>query len=277
MQKKQSINEVAGVNNLRLYLDYLMKNKKTFRLEYSNYWSKIEYNGRIFKFIENPMSFKTFVASKLIARDIENSNIVIDFCDRDFIKYFSHELKADEKNVIYNVDIKSAYATVLLNEHLISDKTYKYICNLPKQERLAAVGMIAGKKNIIEYFDGKAILTTSNENKLSNYFFYCVYRTHEIISDLQKILPGMFLFSWVDGLYFTSNNIPELNNIREYFENIKMNFTFERLVNYKCKEMAKYFYIEFDKGDEKKIFYLPKKPEFLASQFLNYYLSKNKI
>jgi len=53
-------------------------------------------------------------------------------------------------DVIFNIDIKSAYATILKNDGLITQKTFDFINRLPKQERLTAVGMLAGKKNIFE-------------------------------------------------------------------------------------------------------------------------------
>ena len=182
----------------------------------------------------------------------------------------------------YLVDIKSAYATILFNDGFISERTYKFICSLPKKARLAAVGMLASRKDVF-YFQGEQ-LTGHDKiiNPLENYFWYCVKRTGEIMDEIK--LNTTPLFYWVDGMYFLHQSdgekCKEILNKNNYLFSEKKIFSFicevqnndERILNdipfYQSSEVTEYTELT-KKNSEFKKFQIPLKNK-LKEKLINY-------
>ena len=263
--------------NVSTQIKLLKKIKSPFILSVSNYTVKIEAPNPAYNcyFMKNEQSNKVFAAGKMIEKDLKRFDIPE--IDMQKNEYFSLGLTdsfyADK---MYNIDIKSAYATILFNDGFITKKTFKYICSLQKMERLAALGMIAGRKNVFSHSkSGKIISNEEVINPLSPFFFYCVQKTNNIILDVKnKIMLSSFIFSWVDGIYY---NDPSASLIaQEYiFEEYKLKTTLKELTEFEVKKEDEFFDIVFMDGADKKTFAIPVPETHLKKKIIAHLLNKD--
>jgi hypothetical protein len=179
------------------------------------------------------MSKKAFIAYRMILKDLKeytaNEMPTINKFD---LQYFeTYMLQSSYSETAYLVDIKSAYATILFNDGFISEKTYRFISNLPKKARLAAVGMLASRKDVF-YFQGEQ-LTGHDKiiNPLENYFWYCVKRTGEIMDKIKK--DTFPLFYWVDGMYFLHKSDAE--KCKEILKENNYLFSEKKIFSFICE------------------------------------------
>ena len=66
--------------------------------------------------------------------------------------------------------------------------------------------MLASKKSVYSFNDqGEIINFEILENKaLRNVFFHCVNITFLIMQDIKHLIGESYIYSWVDGVYFTN-------------------------------------------------------------------------
>lgn len=193
------------------------------------------------------------------------------------LKYFEHDFTKDftSDNVI-NIDLRSAYPTILLNDGFISDSTFAYLSKIPKTDRLAAIGMLASKKYIFDYGqDGKLLNWEEKVSNLENFFFHCVLRTSIVMNDLKKICGPDYLFTWVDGIYFKVNDeiLPVLN---DYLETHLFKWSIDILEKFEVKFAGHKIRLSFYKEGKLKLFNIPSKSGMLANDIVNY-LTNEKI
>ena len=248
-----------------------------FKITLSNYTTRIVSNAYDLHFMKTEQSNQTFAAFAKIKKDCLKMPLPV--IQKDKLKYFTHKL--ENKNIyadiIYNFDLKSAYANILFKDGYITEQTFLYINKLPKLKRLAAVGMLAGKKNIYEIGPAGEILSEEKiVSPTSLYFFYCVQRMAEIIKGAADILGNGFLFSWVDGIYF--NDCPETVKedskiiIEEYFKKINMPVTFEILTEFEIKENKHHYKTTYCKEGKLKVINIAKEDSILINKITSYLL-----
>jgi hypothetical protein len=200
--KKEKVKSLTSRAQIKLRIDFLQQENIFHKLILSNYTTTIETPSQIIKYNDRMMSNKAFLAYAMIRRDINNftANGMPDI-DRAELDYFDTYIEKPLNQMqVFCVDIKSAYATVLFNDGFICADTFRYINILPKKARLAAVGMLASRKDVF-YFQG-AELNGHDKiiNPMQNYFWYCVKRTAEIMKEIAAETKPLFF--WVDGIYF---------------------------------------------------------------------------
>jgi hypothetical protein len=196
----------------------------------SNYTTVIETPSKTLKFNDRMLSNRAFAGYQKIKKDLaEYTANEMPVIDKYSLEYFNTYIDKDIfERQAYLVDIKSAYATILLNDGFICKETFDYINSLPKKDRLACVGMLASQKNVF-YFQGRELLQTGKIiNPLENYFWYCVKRTSEIMNNIRTETSPLFF--WVDGIYFKSqrdaNRAKGILNSEKYFFSEKNLFYF---------------------------------------------------
>ncbi len=209
-------------------------------------------------------SNQTFAAYAKVKKDVKDKpppNI-----DKESLVYFYHDFKEScSIDRVYNIDLKSAYATILYKDGIISEDTFKYLSRLPKHDRLAAVGMLASKKKSF-CFDKKGTIRTYEEtiSKLENFFYYAVQRTFEIMCDLRAILGGFYLFTWVDGIYFRPD-MDALVACEDYLRRIKFRYSEEVLTDWHVRVVKGAVKLFFVKEGKIKSFSLPaRESEFVS-------------
>lgn len=173
-----------------------------YTLKLSNYTTIIETPSRIFSWNDHNLDTKAFIAYQMIKRDLNeytaNERPEIERAKLEFFDTYTED--TFNRDMVFAVDIKSAYATILYLDGFICEKTYGYISTLDKKARLAAVGMLASRRDVF-YYKGKELLSCDKiVNPYENYFWYCVKRTSEIMQQIAGQTKP--LFYWVDGIYF---------------------------------------------------------------------------
>lgn len=114
------------------------------------------------------------------------------------------------KNV-WEADITAAYYRAALNMGFISQRTYDMCLRLKKHDRLRLMGSIATRAFTEEYHQGSLTHAEIKANELlrSAWFKVCSY-VDMAMKTLKEILGELFLFYWVDGIYFYGGkNMPK--------------------------------------------------------------------
>jgi len=239
--------------------------KKPFVVTVSNYSYKIESELIKYNSIHEQKSMKFFAASSKVKSDCLKKELPV--INKRDLRYFNFELKEENfcHENIYGIDLKNAYATVLLKNGFISKETYGYLSTLSKMDRLGSLGMLAGKKKIISFgANGKEIESESYTKKkeTENYFFYAVLQVAYLMEECRKMLQDDFLFSWVDCVYFKSEESFEM--IENFLKDNDFFYHKKYYKKFKHEMVSEDFRKVFmwEKGETKstmKIFYPPTK------------------
>lgn len=248
-------------------------------MQISNYTTKISSENHNVTFIKSMQSNRVFAAAAYLKNDLKGLPVP----DIDMKKncYYDTQFKGEGfySDTAFNIDIKNAYANILFNDGFISGKTFKYLCKLHKQERLTAVGMLASRKMIFCHAsNGKIYSFDEIVNPLSNFFFYCVQKTENIIHDIKnKILKESFLFSWVDSVYYLNDNIAYKNIVQEYLrDEYNLKSSFKRLSEFDVKTKNNSYRISFKETEDDlyKNFNIPFPEMNFKKEICNYLLTK---
>lgn len=243
------------MNNARIHINYMTEAKEDFTLTSSNYTTQIETLENKWKYVANIQSNRTFAAFAKIKSDLKGK--IIPNIDRNDLIYFQHDFKESMYiESVINVDIKSAYATVLRNDGFISEKTFKYLQKATKPERLASVGMLASKKEIFEFKSGIPISAEEKISENSGLFFHAVQRTYEVMSELKKICERNYLYTWVDGIYFLPNDNSRFRCIN-YLSDLNFKYSVDVLEEFEVKVKPESILVTFKKDGKRKVFNLP--------------------
>ena len=274
--KKPVYSQINKGNNLQNHIDFLKRTNSNFTLENSTYTAKIITEKTIINFTTKNLTMKCFCAAQMIKGDITKSKIEKPKISVHDLEYFEQNLKSEMIEKVVNFDITKAYPTILFADGFITEKTFNYLCEINKTERLAAIGMLARKKNITQFENGKPINTTIDRKETSEYFFYLVDKTNKIISEIRNKCKLRFLFSWVDGIYFEYSNENDLfaatKLVDEICKKYKLKFTTEILTEYISHFHNQFFQVYFNKGEKIKRFSIPSneiKANYLTYKKLN--------
>ena len=267
---------ILNINTVNKYINLHKVLKIPFTIAISNYTTRIKSDAYDLHFMKTEQSNQTFAAAAKVKKDCMLQPLPDVNLSR--LKYYDHLFlnKKTYQKTIYNFDLKSAYAQILLNDNFISQETFNYLKKIPKMKRLAAVGMMAGQKNLYTINEeGETVNREKITSPNANYFFYCVKRMSEIISGAAEILGDGFLFSWVDGIYFQDGANAKENAkiiIEEYFNKINFPVTFEILTEFKVKEENKYFEAYYKKEGKTKYIIVPKKEHIMVEKITSFLL-----
>lgn len=241
--------------NAKQYIEFMRKTKLPFELSCSNYTTKVKADNLTKTFVANMQSKRVFAAFQKLKGDLKGKPTPK--INPDSLIYFQHDFNKDVyiDNVI-NIDIRSAYATVLYNDGLISKASFDYLLKIKKQERLASVGMLASRKKNFTFRNGEPISVEEVVSETSGFFFHAIKRTHELMSDLRKICGNSYLFTWVDGIYFLPDeNVYE--NCVSLLQKTNFQFKAEALTEFDVSIKQNKILVTFKKEGELKIFNLP--------------------
>ena len=268
----KSINYITGLDasKAKAAIEFLKTSKQPFTVTMTNYTINIK--GVInYKFMKNERSFSFFAMYNKLKKEVTAYLIKnpIPICDKVF--YYDIKPKDDfNLDKIYNIDLTAAYLHVLKNEKIISEQLFIELNNLDKQDRLSIVGMLASKKSLYSFdANGKLSKFEIVENKeLRNVFFHCVQCTFLLMQNIKQLINESYIYSWVDGVYFSDS--ADYFLINEYLREINYPFTMETLENFKYKNEKDFISITFEKGIKEKTFNIPTKKNKFAADIYNY-------
>lgn len=268
--RQQKLKTGFSEENYKDYLNFCKSTGLPYTVLKSNYTLEIVSEFCNIKFAPN-MGKKAFIAGAMIKRDIKNSGVIAPDIDSEKLTYFNFapdSRLANCDDVIYNVDIKSAYASVLYQHSLITTKTAKYLKTLSKKDRLACVGMLAAKKQVFDMVKGKAVTATKVINENAPFFYFCINRTNEIMRQCQLSIGHNFLFYWVDGIFF--NGADNVSKVCEVLDKLGYRYSIDVCTNIVYSDTGKVKRLTYNKGEEKKELTLPKKNNSIDEFLINF-------
>lgn len=263
--------------NAQRFIQVFIKMQIPFTLTCSNYTAHISNEVINRKFVHTMQSKRCFAAFAKVKSDV--SKKMVPHIDPESLSYFQHDFRNTEViPEVFNIDLKSAYATCLFNAGYISEPTFQYLAKITKNDRLAAVGMLASKKKIFDFDrSGKVFNYTENISPLQNFFFFAVKETAKIMDEIKRICGKDYLFTWVDGIYFRPNE-SIASDIMYYLETVNFKWSLDYLKDFDIKMLDSHIKISFLKDDKNKRFCIPSRTNEFKILATNAFMSikKNK-
>jgi hypothetical protein len=263
--------KITGMNQTDLLLKKYSKNDGEYFLEMTGYTDTvINQNNEKTVIAEGYTKVKTFAASKKIVSDYLESNIILENIPVDAVKYYRYKNQEFNYDLAILIDIKAAYPSVLKNTGIIKEETFNYLMQLPKLDRLKAIGMLASEKIRFVFNKGELIRTEKGKDAIyRDIYFYAAYEVGEILHELSQISKEDFLFYWFDGIYIKSNWIYAAE-IMKRLKKYNYEFSVSWIKNFKSvkeKDNFKFCWTEITNSQKKieapkeKSLILPNKPK----------------
>lgn len=231
------------------------KHHLPFTSTISTYTHKVDSEAGKFVFMRGYKGKKCFQAFCMLRTDVSGNNLP--FIKENELRYFDTALGQIYLDEIYSTDIKSAYANILYNDKVISEKSFNFLCSLPKPDRLAAVGMLAARHTKYTFDEtGEIIDVEKYVSPFSNVFFYAVRKTFYIMKDCKTAIGNDFLFSWVDCIYYPTLRAGLI--VAECLNDYKLKYSDGLLREFECIEKKEAYKIKYKKADKLKAFYIPR-------------------
>jgi len=222
---------------LKNYVKFLRDNKKTFVVKHGTYTTTVETQHGKNKYETHQFSDRVFIAAAMIRKDVVNSEMGQRIMElpHEKINFGHHQklepFKADE---VLNIDISGAYATCLYVNGLITDKTFKYLKKLRKEERLPSVGMLARSACLWKYDGGECVDIVVERSKTAQVFYYLIEEINYVMRSIQWELGKHFYFYWVDGVFFSKDTPKRLiTNVENLLISKNYLYKYEEVKNFK--------------------------------------------
>lgn len=227
-----------------------------YSIQHGTYTTKIIHPRGTIKFQTCSFSQKTFMAYNMIRKDIKdnpkaqeimsNRHIKVNYSQSDELTSFQHER-------CLNIDIKSAYATTMLIHGLITQKTYDFICSLPKQERLVCVGMLARSYSKYTYKGKECIKVEFHREPTAQIFFFLIQEVEYVMRDCKWYLGKDYIFHWVDGVFFKpETSLKKIEEIENVFTDLGYQYKFEDVRNFAYTKKDTKIVVTMTKNGEHK-------------------------
>jgi hypothetical protein len=269
--KRISQKKLEDANGL---IEYFISTGQKFSVEISNYTISVKCEALNMRFITEERSKKTFLAYQRLKRDVLSSKIPKIASEQ--LQYFHHNFtQSANYNKVINIDLKNCYASMLFRRGVISAKSYKLLCDLDKQERLASVGMLAAKKYVFDYDNGEIVKTRQDISPYENFFYFAVKETQSLMRRLRLIAGEEYLFTWVDGIYIKNDKIV-YKLLTAYLKQFQINYSIDILSDFDLNIDDKgKVNLSFYKDRELKVFGIPPMSNEFSAYVADYLLKKH--
>jgi len=232
--------------------------KITFKVKHSQYSTTFDFGKEKIKFVTQTYGVRVFAANRCLVKDIKSSPDTLEL----LTKYYSTDnydvrngLKPKNYGKVINVDIVGAYPNTLINNGLCTQETYKRLMNLPKMERLPAIGMIAKKATVFSYENGECIEWDVEVGEFANIFYFLIYEIDRIMKFCKEIAKEYYIMHWVDGIFLEPHTPRQiLEDIQEFLKKHKYLYRFENISSFKVVREDDMLNFEIVKNKELKTF-----------------------
>ena len=207
-------------DNVQFNIDILNKLGVDFEVQHGTYTTTIITEEGKSRYMMNTYNNRVFRCASMIKSDVLKSDNAKEIMASKYLKTnfgVSQNKNSFHAKQVLNIDISSAYATCLVRNGLISEKTYGIIKKLPKTERLPCVGMLATSHTKFYYSNGECYNVDVYRAPTASVFFYLIDEINYIMQEIQFLLGVDFIFYWVDGIFFNYNTAPEKIQMIENF------------------------------------------------------------
>jgi len=223
-------------DNVQFNIDLLNELKVDFEVQHGTYTTTIITSEARSRYMMNEYSIRVFKCANMIKSDVLSSPLAKEIMESKYLKTnfgLSQNIKSYDAKDVLNIDITSAYATCLLNNGLITDKTYQIIKKLPKTERLPCVGMLATSHTKFFYSNGECVNIESFRSPTAPVFFYLIDEINYIMQNIQFLLGSSFIFYWVDGVFFDYNTPSEkVKQVEQYLSDSGYGYKYENVKDF---------------------------------------------
>lgn len=238
--------------NIQFNIDILNKTNTSFVVQNGTYTTTIiTPNGKV-RYMMNQYSIRVFKVAAMIKNDVLNSENGKAIMETKYFKTnfgFSDNPKSYISKQVLNIDINSAYATCLLQNGLITEKTYKALKKLPKTERLPCVGMLATSHTAYKYENGECIEVNSYRADTAAVFFFLIDEINYLMQNIQFVLGKHYIFHWVDGIFFDYKTDKEtVQEIERYLNEKGYEYKYEDVQDFKVETDDKKLIIKMIKN-----------------------------
>lgn len=183
--------------------------------EFTNYTAAIITPKGKYVFHPSAKIKKPFHVFNALKKQIKDSGKPMPVVDRKAINWYKFRAGIQYPESFDIIDLTSAYAHALKRYGAIDAAMYRTLTSeIPKEDRLSAVGFLGTKKTRIIYERGEGSQFEVVSSELSDWFFWCCYVTGEIMELAKRVAGPNFLFYWVDGIAVTRDSVKVLNYVR---------------------------------------------------------------
>lgn len=224
---------------------YFIESKKEFIIETTSRSTKIYNNYEKYIISEKRLSYKTLGLIQKIRKEVKERNKDKKIIKRE-LKYFSYNYEMFKEKegffeLVSDLDLNSAYLYSAFLQEFISEKLFLEIKELKKENRLIVMGSLATNKNISYYnSEGKLIKQEIKKDDflrlIWNNICFGIEQYLQFFIDINKLKfnKNLFLFYWVDNIYFNISN-KDLNVINWIPFKLKENSIYYKKENYYIK------------------------------------------
>lgn len=260
--------------NIEFQINLLNKLMMPFEVQNGTYTTTIiTQNGKT-RYMMNTYSLSVFRVANMIKRDVLNSENAQKIIEAKYFKTnfgFSDSKKSYKAKQVLNIDITSAYATCLVQNKLITQKTYEALKKLSKKDRLPCVGMLATSHTKYFYENGECTNVDTFRSHTAPVFFYVIDEINYIMQNIQFLLGDKYIFHWVDGIFFDFNTDKKIiKMIEDFLTQQGYQYKYEDVQNFKVEADDKKMILKMIKNGSPKQYTIGKDN---VSKELNRYLS----
>jgi hypothetical protein len=260
---------------LRNLVAFLRQNKKDFTVRHGTYTTILETTNGKFKYETTRFSDRVFIASRMVKKDVLNSDRGREIMARRHDKNnFGHSdnLKPFQADRVLNIDISSAYAACLLNNGLITEKTYAYLKSLKKDERLPAIGMLARAQCLWVYKNGECEDVRVDRSDTAQVFFYLIEEINYVMKGIEWELGKYYYFHWVDGIFFSYDTPPAVvSKAEEVLIECGYRYKYEMVTDFSLTiDKRNVYTVEMIKNDEFKRYQFSRDSKNKAREIMKY-------
>lgn len=225
--------------SVQFNIDILNKLGEDFEVQHGTYTTTISTEEGKARYQMNEYNKRVFMCANLIKSDVLKSENAKQIMASKYLKTnfgVSNNKNSFMAKQVLNIDISSAYATCLVNNGLITQKTFEVLKKLPKTERLPCVGMLATSHTKFYYSNGECYNVDVYRAPTAPVFFYLIDEINYIMQQIQFLLGENFIFYWVDGVFFNFDTPPEtIQLVEDFLTQQGYNYKYEDVQDFKIE------------------------------------------
>lgn len=189
-------------NQYKLYLERLIEEKQSFKIESTNYTKKIKKGNDSIIFNDDGegdmgvLSLISMVRSD--ARQFINKNQIPEDIRPDFFDLVERPPLTE----VTKVDIRGAYWNYALKTGIISKETDQFLNDTYtgneklKKARLKALGSLATCKKYFSYINGEQVEYEEKTQETYGLYLFICAGIDEIMREITATVPGAFYYYW---------------------------------------------------------------------------------
>jgi hypothetical protein len=252
----ENFNIPRTTDNVQFNIDILNKLNVDFEVQHGTYTTTIITEEGKARYMMNEYNNRVFRCASMIKSDVLKSENAKEIMASKYLKTnfgITNNKNAFKSKKVLNIDISSAYATCLVRNELITEKTYRIIKSLPKTERLPCVGMLATSHTKFSYSNGECYNVDVYRSPTAPVFFYLIDEINYIMQQIQFLLGEDFIFYWVDGVFFNFDTAPEkVKAIEDFLTECGYEYKYEDVQDFKIEVDEKKLMLKMVKNGDPK-------------------------